>query len=83
MSKKYAFLFWFHFCALKFSSLFKNLDFCFQTIGNKGKGLDGIVEDDMLFNTKLSKTICPLLQGNRTTLHEFHFNHKYSMMTIT
>jgi len=36
-----------------------------------GKGLDGIVEDDILFYTKLSKKICPLLQGNRTTLHEF------------
>jgi len=33
-----------------------------------GKGLDGIVEDDMLFNTKLSKTICPLLQGNRASV---------------
>jgi len=38
----------------------------YQKVDNVvGKELDGIVEDDILFKTKLSKTICLLLQGNK------------------
>jgi len=46
------------------------LNRCVRQCHIVGKGLEGKVEDDMLFNTKLSKTFCPLLQGNITTLHE-------------